>query len=207
MHGQVGNMRISRRPISSTPIGRAAKQFSKSVGQTVLNAMPSHIFTSERAIHTFQKIGKYITPAENRLILGLSAIFLQVGIDAMNHSVDEETRKISMARTAAKVIAGTLTGFAIRKALIKSVDAFSVLPGTLGKNGKPIRRTRLNTFFSPVTKALPDSDEYQNYKNGLGNVLALIVMTFTNFAIDMPLTRFLTNKFAEKGGLNNETSS
>ena len=114
---------------------------------------------------------------------------------------------IEPVHIAAKVIAGTLTGFAIRKALIKSVDAFSVLPGTLGKNGKPIKRTRLNTFFSPVTKALPDSDEYQNYKNGLGNVLALIVMTFTNFAIDMPLTRFLTNKFAEKGGLNNETSS
>ncbi len=199
-------MRISRRPISSTPIGRAAKRFSRSVGQSVLNLMPSHVFTSERAINTFKNIGKYVTPAENRAILGLTAIFLQVGIDAMNHRVDEETRKISMARTAAKVIAGTLTGFAIRKALIKSVDAFSKLPGSVGKNGKPVTLTKLNTFFSPVTKALPNSDEYQNYKNGLGNVLALIVMLFTNFAIDWPLTKFLTNKFAAIGGVNNETS-
>ena len=169
--------------------------------------MPSHIFTSKRAIDTFQKIGKYVTPAENRLILGMTAIFMQVGIDAMNHRVDDETRHISMARTAAKVIAGTLTGFAIRKALIKSVDAFSKLPTSLGKDGKPVKLTRLNTFFSPVTKALPDSDEYQNYKNGLGNVLALIVMLGTNFAIDLPLTRFLTNKFAKLGGVNNDKTS
>ena len=184
----------------------AVKRFSKSVNQTLLNAMPDHIFTSERAIKTFERIGKYISPAENRAILGVTALGLQVGIDAMNHRVDEETRKISMARTAAKVIAGTLTGFAIRKALIKSVDAFSKLPGSVGKNGKPVTLTKLNTFFSPVTKALPNSDEYQNYKNGLGNVLALIVMLFTNFAIDWPLTKFLTNKFAAIGGVNNETS-
>ncbi len=200
-------MRIYRRPISSTPIGRAAKRFSRTVGQSILNVMPSHIFTSKRAIDTFQKIGKYVTPAENRLILGMTAIFMQVGIDAMNHRVDDETRHISMARTAAKVIAGTLTGFAIRKALIKSVDAFSKLPTSLGKDGKPVKLTRLNTFFSPVTKALPDSDEYQNYKNGLGNVLALIVMLGTNFAIDLPLTRFLTNKFAKLGGVNNDKTS
>lgn len=184
----------------------AVKRFSKSVNQTLLNAMPDHIFTSERAIKTFERIGKYISPAENRAILGATALGLQVGIDAMNHRVDEETRKISIARTIAKIIAGTFTGFAIRKALIKSVDAFSKLPSSLGKDGKPVQLTRLNTFFSPITKVLANSDEYQNYKNGLGNVLALIVMTFTNFAIDLPLTRFLTNEFAEIGGLNNEKS-
>lgn len=200
--------RISRRPFSSTPIGRSVSRFSKNVKQTLFDAVPSHLFTSEKAIQRFKTIGKVVTPAENRAILGATAIVLQPTIDWLNHGVDEDTRKISVCRTFAKIIAGTLTGFAIRKALIKSVDAFSKLPTSVDSvTGKPVKLTRLNTFFSPVTKVLDNSDEYQNYKNGLGNVLALVVMLFTNFLIDAPLTKFLTNKFAKIGGLNNETSS
>lgn len=199
--------RISRRPFSSTPIGRSVSRFSRNVKQTLFDAVPQHIFTSDKAIDFFVKVGKYVTPAENRAILGATAICLQPAIDWLNPGVNEETRKISVCRTIAKIIAGTLTGFAIRKALIKSVDAFSKLPGSLDKvTGEPVKLTRLNTFFSPVTKVLENSDEYQNYKNGLGNVLALVVMMFTNFLIDAPLTRFLTNKFAKIGGVNNETS-
>ena len=40
-------------------------------------------------------------------------------IDASNKNVDEKTRKVSVARTIAKIIAGTLTGYFVRKGCIK----------------------------------------------------------------------------------------
>ena len=37
-----------------------------------------------------------------------------------------------------------------------------------------------------------------HHKNALGTIISLFVMTITNFAIDAPLTKFLTNKFVDK---------
>jgi hypothetical protein len=38
----------------------------------------------------------------------------------------------------------------------------------------------------------------KKYKEAYGTLLALVVMTFTNFLIDAPLTKILTNKFVAK---------
>ena len=43
------------------------------------------------------------------------------------------------------------------------------------------------------------------YKKALGSFVALLVMLITNFAIDAPLTKFLTNKFVDKYDLNKNT--
>ncbi len=43
-----------------------------------------------------------------------------------------------------------------------------------------------------------DADKFEQYKNVLGTVVALGVMLFTNFLIDAPLTRYLTNMFVDK---------
>lgn len=198
-------MRLFTRPISATPIGMAAKRFNRAVKQTACNLFPSKVINSEKVINSLGWMGEEISSAESRLIMGATALVTQPFIDAANKNVDEKTRKISVARTCAKIIAGTLTGYAIRKGCIRGVDAFSKLASSVTKSGAPVKLTKWNTILSPETNILASSDSYKQYKNALGTVLALVVMMFTNFAIDAPLTKFLTNVFAKLGG-KNETS-
>ena len=63
------------------------------------------------------KIGKYINSPEQRLIQGATALFMQPVIDYFNHSADDETRAVSVARTIGKIIAGTCVGVAVRYGL------------------------------------------------------------------------------------------
>ena len=146
----------------------------------------------ERANKIISWIGKNISSPENRLILGVTALMSQPFIDLHNRKVDEETRKVSAARTVAKIIAGTLTGVLVRKGCIKAIDAFSMLPSQITATTKwPWLRT-LFTPDSAITGVLTD---LTHHKNALGTILSLFVMTITNFAIDAPLTKYLTNKF------------
>lgn len=142
-------------------------------------------------------IGKNLSSAENRLILGASALMSQPFIDAANKDVDSETRRISVCRTVAKIIAGTATGYSIRKLCIKTIDAFTRDPAKLKEGAK---FNKLRTCLLPALKYT--ADELSQYKNALGTLLALGVMVFTNFLIDAPLTKFLTNVFAGKGDKN-----
>jgi len=113
------------------------------------------------------------------LILGATAIFMQPAIDAHNKNVDEKTRKVSVARTIAKIVAGTLTGFAIRKACIKAMDL---------------------KMFKPSNAVKVTKDAFEQYKNAMGTIVALVVMLFTNFLIDAPLTKWLTNVLIDEDG-------
>ena len=161
---------------------------------------PNPTIKSEKLNHTIEWIGKNLSSAENRLILGASALLSQPFIDAANKDVDKDTRKISICRTVAKIIAGTLTGYTIRKLCIKSIDAFTKLPEQIKPNMKfkKMRRALTPNGVKSVT------DELVQYKNAFGTILGLVVMTFTNFLIDAPLTKYLTNLFAKIGGVNNE---
>ena len=42
------------------------------------------------------------------------------------------------------------------------------------------------------------TDAFLQYRNAMGTVVALVVMMFTNFLIDAPLTKFLTNALVKK---------
>ena len=128
------------------------------------------------------------------MILGVSALLSQPFIDLNNRKVDEDTRKISAARTVAKIIAGTLTGVAIRAGCIKAIDAFSKLPAQL----KNVKNPKLKTLFTPEAALNGVLKDLTHYKKALGTIISLVVMTFTNFLIDAPLTKFLTNKFVDK---------
>ena len=135
--------------------------------------------------------GKYLHAPEQRLLLGATALATQPFIDMHNKNVDKETRMMSVARTIAKIIAGTLTGFTIRKLCIKSIDAFTKLPSEI----KPdMKFKNLRQLLTPTLKCT--AEELSQYKNTLGTILALGVMVFTNFLIDAPLTKALTNLFA-----------
>lgn len=146
-----------------------------------------------KKISCIEWIGENLSSAENRLILGASALMSQPFIDAANKDIDDKTRKYSIARTVAKIIVGTTTGYLIRKGCIKSIDAFTTLPTEI----KPdMKFKQLRTCLLPKVKH--SAKELAQYKNALGTLLALGVMLFTNFLVDAPLTKLLTNVFVKE---------
>lgn len=145
---------------------------------------------SEKSTKIIKDIGENISSAEQRLILGATALMSQPFIDAHNKDVDEKTRKVSVARTIAKIIAGTATGFLVRKGCIKLIKEFSQIPGP--------NVPKIKTLFTPKNITNNKTDEFLQYRNAMGTVVALFVMLITNFAIDAPLTKFLTNKLIDK---------
>ena len=163
--------------------------------QRMLNLLPNAEYSNKSGIKLVRDTGEKISSAEQRLILGATALMSQPFIDAHNRNVDENTRKVSVARTIAKIVAGTFTGFFIRKGCIKAIKAFSQLPG---KNVP-----KYKTIFTPKDITKINSDEFIQYRNAMGTIVALVVMMFTNFAIDAPLTKFLTNTLVKKQEENN----
>ena len=58
--------------------------------------------------------GKTLHAPEQRILIGATGLAIQPFIDLNNKNVDKETRKTSAWRTAAKIIAGTIVGVAVR---------------------------------------------------------------------------------------------
>lgn len=160
-----------------------------SIQQGLLNMLPNAEYSNPNSVKHIKYVGEKISSAEQRLILGASALMSQPFIDAHNRNVDEETRKVSVCRTIAKIIAGTATGFLIRKGCIKAIKEFSQIPA----KGVP----KYKTIFTPKNINDAKTDAYAQYRNAMGTVVALVAMMFTNFLIDAPLTKFLTNKLVD----------
>jgi hypothetical protein len=167
----------------------------------ITGIMPKATVNSERANKAIAWVGQKISSPENRLILGVSALMSQPFIDLKNKHVDEDTRKVSAARTVAKIIAGTLTGVIIRYGCIKAINSFSKAPVAEVINSK---FPRLQTLFTPSIAFEDVTTNLKKYRESYGTLLALVVMTFTNFLIDAPLTKHLTNKFVDKIHKNDE---
>lgn len=176
--------------ITDTSLYRRAANTCRNVKARGLALFPNAEYSNEGVINGIKKTGEKISSAEQRLILGASALMSQPFIDGRNRNVDEETRKVSVARTISKIIAGTLTGYFIRKGCIKGIKALSHVPA----EGVP----KWKTIFTP--KGIKDNttDAFMQYRNAIGTVAALVVMMFTNFLIDAPLTRALTNLLVKK---------
>lgn len=168
---------------------------ARNVTGAIAGAMPTMTVKGDKVNKVITWIGKNISSPESRLILGASALMSQPFIDLSNKKIDEETRKVSAARTVAKIIAGTLTGFLVRKGCIKAIDAFTKLPSQIAPNAK---YKWLRTLFTPDSALNGIMQDLTQHKNALGTFLSLFVMAFTNFLIDAPLTKFLTNKFIDK---------
>ena len=193
--------------IKNSSVYRTIKSGGQKVQQAFYDVIPNKVISSEKWQKRIEWVNKEISTPENRLILGVTALMSQPFIDAHNKSVDEDTRKVSVCRTLAKIIAGTFTGYFIRKGCIKAIDKWSKLPSSVDKAGNKIKLTKLNTLFSPSNALSDISNAFVQYKNALGTILALGVMTITNFVIDAPLTKFLTNKFvAAAGGVKHDGS-
>jgi hypothetical protein len=171
------------------------RSITHSLTNGITRRIPSMTVNSERATKAITWVGQKISSPENRLILGVSALMSQPFIDLKNRHVDEDTRKVSAARTVAKIIAGTLTGVAIRYGCIRATNSFCKIPTEEILKSK---HARWKTLFTPSIAFKNTAINLKKYKEAYGTLLALVVMTFTNFLIDAPLTKALTNKFVAK---------
>lgn len=169
--------------------------------KNIYNRIPSASIVKDKVIDKVVYIGQKVSSPHQRAILGVTAIFMQPFIDAKNKNVDEKTRKVSVARTIAKIIAGTLTGVALRYGFIKAIKAFSKPANEIPKNATPFKREMMQ-FLTPKNLEPGNDERLDQYRNAMGTVLSIVAMLFTNFAVDVPLTKFLTNLFIgiqEKG--------
>lgn len=186
-------------------ISNSISRVSGSVTDGVTRVIPKMTVNSEKANNVISWIGDKISSPQNRLILGVTALMSQPFIDLHNRKVDEDTRKVSAARTVAKIIAGTATGVLIRSGCIHAIDAFTKYPSQITPE---MKFKTLRSLFAPSEGLLESLD---HYKKSLGTIISLIVMVFTNFLIDAPLTKYLTNKFVdkihEKGQMNKSEQS
>lgn len=171
----------------------SSKNFFKRVAEYLYDKLPDvTLKESEKGLNNKKAAENLIShPAVNRAIMGVTAIVTQPVIDAYNPRVDEKTRKTSKNRTIAKIIAGTGVGLVIRSLCYEAVRAMTNLEG--------------KTKFS---QALIPKEDLAKYASGVKNIAkrrtvistlaAIFIMLFTNFLIDAPLTKLMTNKFNAK---------
>lgn len=159
------------------------------------------VLNKDRARQFVTKIGEKINSPEQRLILGATALATQPFIDLNNKKADKETRAVSVARTIGKIIAGTLVGVAVRAGSIAAIKRFSGAElKTINGVTKICKKSDKDIFvplFAKIRPNITEADfakEYKNYTNALGTVAATVAMIFTNFLIDAPLTKFITDK-------------
>ena len=173
-------------------ISNSISQIPRKINQGIVNIVPEMTISNEKTLKGLKWVGEKVSSPENRLILGVTALMSQPFIDLNNKKVDEDTRKVSAARTVAKIIAGTTTGVLIRSGCIHAIDAFTKLPTEITPD---MKFKKLRTLFTPSSGILKDLNQY---KKSLGTILSLGVMVVTNFLLDAPLTKFLTNKFVDR---------
>lgn len=160
--------------------------------QAMLDLFSSATFKDDKlTVRKMQrKDSKLSNPAINRAVMGATAILLQPPIDYFNKSVDEETRRISVCRTTAKIVAGTSVGIIVRGGAHKMIEKMT----SLEKKGKYSRALIPKDFIKTFKK---DTVRLNNYRSALSTACAILVMCFTNFLIDAPLTVKLTNNFSK----------
>jgi len=164
------------------------------VAQKVVDAVPQHtVKDSAKKIEAWEKIDGFMSrPAENRGIMGATALLTQPAIDYHNHKVDEETRRVARNRTIAKIIAGTGVGMlVVRGPIYQGILAMTDIKGN-SKFSKALLPKRFLKEISENPKFL------KNYRSALAMAIALAAMCGTNFALDAPITVWLTNALNEK---------
>lgn len=160
--------------------------------------------------NVLDKIGTKLNSPEQRLLQGVVALGIQPFIDFRNKGTDDDTRAVSVARTTGKIIAGTTVGVCVRYAsiaLAKNFSKYKIL--TEEKNGeiviKQFEKIAKNGIFTPdiakMVKGMPVAKFERNYRNYIktwGTVLGVVAMVFTNFLIDVPITKAITKKLTPK---------
>jgi hypothetical protein len=171
---------------------KVSKKFFDRCKQAALDMLPSKTLnTSDQKLKSYKgKVDTLTHPAYNRAIMGASALILQPTIDGMNRSVDKETRKVSVCRTIAKIIAGTAVGILVRGSSHELIKKFTDIKGTAKYSKALIPKDILKKYLTNESKL-------NNYRSTLSTTLAILAMCITNFVLDAPLSAYLTNRFRE----------
>ena len=158
---------------------------------------------SSKLARRIEHIGEKWSTPHNRFFLGVTALCMQPWIDLYNKDVDEDTRKVACARTIAKNVVGTLTGMAVRQACISSIDAFTKTEKELeGKTPSKWAKLLIPTQTKDKAGEIVELSHKEfsealrlvkKHRQTLGSLIALGVMLITNFALDVPLTKLMTN--------------
>lgn len=183
------NVSMQGGPRFNRPADNAWRKFKNIIKQKLIDAIPEKTIAGEKAgTDTFEKINGILSrPHVNRAIMGGTAVATQPWIDLCNKNVDDETRKVSMYRTLAKIVAGTTVGILVRGTCYKLVAKLTDINGT----GKHSRALLPKVWLEKFAK---NPQYLSNYKSTLSTFMALGAMVFTNFLLDAPLTVYGTNQ-------------
>lgn len=174
---------------------------------------------NEKIIGKINWLGDDFTSAGQRFVSGITALFTQPFFDLNNKKADDDTRTISCARTLGKIVAGTTTGVLIRWGCVEATKKFCKTEATeqvriekleakAKKSGKTITEkaktqsefSKREQFLLPKGYESKSFREIKKYRGAFGTFAAVLIMVVTNFAIDAPLTTYLTNKFSNMLG-------
>ena len=138
-----------------------------------------------------------------RAILGVTALCTQPFIDLHNKHIKKEDKPITVAKTISKIIVGTIVGVTLRHYSIKMVKNCAKRV----KLGKFSQCLLPNDVIDKMkTKISVSEESLTKYRGWLGTLIGVTGGLFTNFLIDAPLTKILTNcihdNFFKKEGVN-----
>ena len=153
---------------------------------------------SSKVSKTLNWMQENLASHHQRLILGVTALSLQPFIDLSNKKVDEQTRKVSCAKTVAKAIVGTTSGFFVRWACTTLAKNYT----SVTENGVKAAK---KSFLAPSVMANYSRDRRIQYINTIGAILGVMTCFFTNFLWDAPGTKYLTNRIIDMFGLKHKT--
>ncbi len=137
-------------------------------------------------------VDRSVTSDGQRLILGVTALASQPFIDLKNKEVDEETRWTSAMRTIAKIVVGTTVGVIVRRGAINWVKTSKMFWKT--SSTPELAKMPTKEFW----KNTPYGSKELHYANGVGTLIGTLVGLITNFVIDAPLTKIMTNQLNTK---------
>lgn len=171
------------------------------------------LVTNNKIINVVNWAGKKLNSVEQRIVLGATALATQPFFDYYNKNVDEDTRKVSTARTIAKIIAGTAVGIAVRLFFIKGFRKFSnydlkIVNGNIEQILPKSPKDIFVPIFAKVKKGMTQDEfknDYENYIKTGGVIGASVAMIATNFLLDAPLTNILTNKITAHMNLSDNS--
>lgn len=140
-------------------------------------------------VERWNRIADWVSrPAQNRAIMGFTALGIQPVIDRNNKRVSQDTRETSAIRTTAKAAVGMGVGIAVRQPCYDFVQACT----------SPEGKKKYSHWLLPKSKlaGLKENNPWlKNHRIFISTFLSLIIMGFgTNFLVDAPLTIFATNK-------------
>ena len=180
-------------PHFNRPKNGAWDRFKSKIKQKVFDTIPQKTFKDDE--ERLKKYGQYqnllARPDVNRVIMGVTAIATQPAIDYYNHRVDDETRTVSRNRTIAKIFAGTAVGYIVRNLCYRTVEKMTDLNGTKKHSKALLPKEWIDKFAK-------NKDLLNNHKSAIATGIALVVMLFTNFLLDAPLTVYFTNRLNAK---------